>query len=256
MDKGPGWWLFLPVSSFGTVFAQVMMFGNVGRDSGFWSTEERTSVGEAGDVLKAVGVFDGIGGVFAPGKGGVAGDKDAGDGDGVEVVLAEVLDDNGAGVADVGFGDFVGSKGSGNRNGAVEIVGVGGAEAGNSAAGLRPGGSELRVGVNDAANLGEFAVEQGVGVEVTGRVQGAFDDFAVEVGDDEVGRGEGRVIDAAGLDDDKGLPPSLSGRSPAGVAKGVGRQAATGDFLVSVKDLFAEGFEEHDVFFLSWRQNW
>ncbi len=90
------------------MFAQVMMLRNVDRDSGIWSAKQRTPESEAGDVLETVGVFNGGSGVFSPCKRGVPCYKDAGDGDGVEVVFAEVLDDNGAGVADVGFGDFVG----------------------------------------------------------------------------------------------------------------------------------------------------
>ena len=69
----------------------------------------------------------------------------------------------------------------------MEVVGVGGAEAGNRAAGLRPGGGELGVGVDDAADLREFAVEQGVGVEIARGAQVAFDNLAVEIGDDQVG---------------------------------------------------------------------
>ena len=69
----------------------------------------------------------------------------------------------------------------------MEVVGVGGAEAGNGAAGLCPGGGELRVGVDDAADLGKLAVEQGVRIQIAGGAQGAFDDLAVEIGDDQVG---------------------------------------------------------------------
>jgi hypothetical protein len=236
------------------MFAKVMMLRNVDWNAGLGSPQERAAEGKAGDVFKNIGVFDSGGGVFTPGEGGVAGDKDAGDGDGVEIVFAEVLDNDGTGVADVGFGDFLGGEGARNGNGAVKVVGVGGAEAGNRAAGLRPGGSELGVGVNDAADLGKLAVEQGVGVEVAGGIQGAFDDLAVEIGDDEIGRLEGGVIDTAGLDDDEGLPPGpvkTHSFHAAGVSKGVGRQAAAGYLLVGVKDLFAERFEQHDVFFLS-----
>ena len=34
----------------------------------------------------------------------------------------------------------------------------------------------------------------------------------------------------------------------AGVAEGVGSEAAAGDLLVGVEDLFAEGFEQHGGF--------
>ena len=66
------------------------------------------------------------------------------------------------------------------------------------------------MGVDDAADLGKFAIEQGVGVEIAGGAQRAFDDFAVEVGDDEIGGLEGGVVDAAGLDDDERLGPVRS----------------------------------------------
>ena len=88
------------------MFAHVVVLGDVGRDSGFRSAEEDAAEGEPGDVFEHVGVFDGIRGVFAPGEGGVAGDEDAGNGEGVEIVRAEAADDDGAGIADVGFGDF------------------------------------------------------------------------------------------------------------------------------------------------------
>jgi hypothetical protein len=244
--------LFLAVSGFWTVFTQVMMLRNVDGDSGFGSAQERTSEGEAGNVLQTVGVFDGLGGALTPSEWGVAGDKNAGDGNWVQVVLAEVLDDDGTGVPDVGFGDFVGGEGPRDGNRAVEIVGVGGAEAGDGAAGLRPRSCELRVRVNDAADLGELAVEQSVGVEIAGRVERAFDNFAVEIGDDQIGGGERGVIDAAGLDDDEGF--RAGSVDSTCVAKGVGRQAATSDFLVGMEDLFAERLEQHD-FSLSFRRD-
>jgi hypothetical protein len=69
----------------------------------------------------------------------------------------------------------------------VKVVGVRGAEAGNGAAGLRPGRGELGVGVDDAADLRKFAVEQRVRIEIARRAQRALDDVAIEIGDDKVG---------------------------------------------------------------------
>ena len=192
---------------------------------------------EAGNVLENVGVFHGFRGRLSPGKGGVAGNQDSGDGDGVEMVEAEATDDDGAGVADVAGGDFFGGEGFGERDGAMEVIGVGGSQAGDRTAGLRPGGSELGMGVDDAADLGEFAVEQGMGIEIAGGAQAAFDDGAVEIGDDEVGGGEGSVVDATGLDDDQG--PFAAAVDTAGIAEGVGRETATGDFLVGFENLLA-----------------
>ncbi len=111
-------------------------------------------------------MFHGLGGRFSPGKRRVTSDQHAGNSDGVKPLAAEAADDDGAGVAHIGLGDFFCGERLGHRNRAVEVVGVGGTEAGNGPAGLCPGGGELRVGVDDAANLGKLAVEQGVGVQI------------------------------------------------------------------------------------------
>jgi hypothetical protein len=176
----------------------------------------------------------------------MSGDENSGDGKGIEIVLTEAPEDDGAGVADIGFGDLFGGEGLSDGNRAVEVVGVGGAEAGNFASGLRPGGGELRVGVDDAANGGEFAIEEGVGVEIARWAQVAFDDFSIEIGDDHVRGGERAVVDATGLDDTERL--GTGSVDSAGVAEGVRSEAAAGDFKVGVEDLFAKRFEEHGDF--------
>jgi len=65
-----------------------------------------------------------------------------------------------------------------------------------------------------------------------------FDNLAVEVGDNEVGGGEGCVVDSAGFDDDEGLRTGAV--DSAGIAEGVGGEAAAGDLEVCMEDLFAE----------------
>jgi len=148
------------------MLALVMVFGNVNRNSGVGRFQQGAAVGEACYVLKDIGVFDGLGGCFTPDKWGMAGDEDSGNGERIEIVPSEAADDDCAGAANVGFGDFFGSQWLGDRDGAVEVIGVGGAEARNRAACLGPGGSELRVRVDDATDGREFAIEQGVGVEI------------------------------------------------------------------------------------------
>ena len=74
----------------------------------------------------------------------------------------------------------------------------------------------------------------------------AFDDFAVEVGDDHV-RGLKRVvIDTAWLDDTEGLRACAV--DTACIAECVWGETAAGDFLIGVEDLFAKRFEEHGDF--------
>jgi hypothetical protein len=97
--------------------------------------------------------------------------------------------------------------------------------------------------VDDAAQLRKFAVKQGMGVEIAGGAQMAFDDFAVEIGDDQIGGNEGCVIDAAGFDDDKRLSPGSVNTLTtyaAGIAEGVWGEAAPGDFLIGFENLLTE----------------
>src|SRR5271157_2276749 len=189
-----------------------MVFGNVqgnsvtGRSRKLRAGAQQDSAeGEAGDVFEYVSVFDCFGRGSSPGERGVAGYQDAGNGYRVETLGAEATDDNGPGIADVRLGDFFRGEGFGDRNRAMEVVGVGGAEAGDRAAGLGPGGGELGVGVDDTPDLEELAVKQGVCIEVAGGAEGAFDDCAVEIGDDKIGGSQRGVVHAAGLDDDERL---------------------------------------------------
>ena len=57
---------------------------------------------------------------------------------------------------------------------------------------------------------------------------------------------KGGVIDAAGFDDDQRLGSGAV--NATGIAEGVRSQAAAGNLLVGVEDLFAECFEHHGVF--------
>ena len=89
-------------------------------------------------------------------------------------------------------------------------------------------------------------VGEGVGVEVRGGVQVAFDAVAVEVGDDHVLGAEIVVVDARGLDDDE----ALLAVDAACVAEGVEDEAAANEFKVGFEDFFAEGLEQHLASFL------
>ena len=100
--------LALTISRFGTVLPEVMMFGNVqwnsktGRSGKVWrGVDEDAPKCKPGNVFKDIGVFHGLGGVFAPGKGGMPGNQDAGNGQGIKVFRAEAADDDGGGVADI-----------------------------------------------------------------------------------------------------------------------------------------------------------
>jgi hypothetical protein len=63
--------------------------------------KQHAAEGEPGDVLEDVGVLDGLGGVFAPCKRGVAGHQHPGDGNRIEFTRAKAANNDRAGVADV-----------------------------------------------------------------------------------------------------------------------------------------------------------
>lgn len=64
----------------------IVVFADVGGDGACRGIQSNGAEGEAGDVFEDVGVFDGVGGIFAPGKGRMAGDEDSRDGDGVQIL--------------------------------------------------------------------------------------------------------------------------------------------------------------------------
>ena len=86
--------------------------------------------------------------------------------------------------------------------------------------------------MDDSADGGKFAIEMQVCGEIGRWAQGTFDDFSVEVGDDEVGGLHRLVRHAAGLDGDQagGTVDSTS------VAEGIEDEAAADDFEICFKD--------------------
>jgi hypothetical protein len=89
--------------------------------------------------------------------------------------------------------------------------------------------------MDDAADLGKFTIKKGMGIEVTGRAQVAFHEFAVKVSDNQVGSGEGLVIDAAWLDDHEGLRARTVDSTD--IAEGMRGETAIGDLAVSMQNL-------------------
>ena len=77
-----------------------VVFGNIHRDAAIGQfrqaggTDKAGAEGEPGDVLKNVGVFDGFRSGPSPGKGRMSGDKDAGNGNGVEILGPEAPDND------------------------------------------------------------------------------------------------------------------------------------------------------------------
>ena len=82
--------LSLAVGGFGSVFALVMVFGNVQRNCEIGQSrtpcgaEQNSAEGKAGDVFQHVSVFDGFGRIFSPREWCVAGNQHAWDCHGIE----------------------------------------------------------------------------------------------------------------------------------------------------------------------------
>ena len=88
--------------------------------------------------------------------------------------MLEGAKNDGAGILFVFRSDFVGLQIFGDRHGAVESVGVSGAEARDGAAGLGPGDGEFGVGVRDTADVREGFVEFEMRGKVGGRRAGCL----------------------------------------------------------------------------------
>ena len=100
-------------------------------------------------------------------------------------------------------------------NGAVEIIRVGRAVAGDAAAGLGPAGRVRGVGMDHAAYFGESLVDLYMGGGVRGGLIVAFDDIAFQVNNDHIIGGQFVIIHAAGLDgEEAGFPVDLTDIAP------------------------------------------
>src|SRR5579862_6656007 len=175
-NYNPGRQCLLAVSGFGSVFAKVVAVEESLGDSFAGSFEGEGVVGHFGDVFEDYGVVGGVVRGASPGEGGVAVDEAGGDGKRVDFALFEVMDDGCAGLVDVAASDGFVGEGWGAGDGAVEVVGVGGAERRDGETGLGEAGGELGVGVDYGSDGGKFAVEKRVGVEVGGGFELPVDD--------------------------------------------------------------------------------
>jgi len=219
------------------MLALIVVFAHVLRNGLNGGIEQTGSEGEPGDVFKDIGMFNCLGRRSSPCERCMAGNKNSGNSDGVKLLGAKTADNDSPRIAYVARRDLLSSEGVCYRDRTMKVVGVRGSKAGNGLACLGPGCGELGMRVNNPANLWKLAVKQGVGVQIAGGAKIAFHDFAVKIGNDQVGRGEGSVIDSARLDHDQGFG---SGAIDAtGIAKGVWSETATRDFLVGAENLLA-----------------
>ena len=199
--------------------------------------------GHAGDLLQHHGMVHGLRRVLAPGEGAVVAADHAGHMHGVDIAGFEGLHDDHAGVVLVARVNLLGGQAARAGHGAVEVVGVCGAVAGDVAAGLGPAHRVRAVGVHDAAQLRERLVEHQMGLGVGGGVEGALDDLAVQGEDHQLVGGQILVGHAGGLDDHQPFLPVDAGH----VAPRVGDKAPAGQFHVGLIDGLFQRFKHKSL---------
>ena len=131
----------------------------------------------------------------------------AGNMEGIDLLVAEGLDNGVAGVALVIFSGFLRGQGAAKRNGAMEMIGMGGAITGQGPPRLGEHGGGGAVRVTDAGDSCKGAVEHQMRGGVGGRAEFAFHLAAGgELHDHEVIVTQVGVVDAAGLDHHQARP--------------------------------------------------
>src|ERR1700730_10777641 len=128
-----------------------------------------------------------------------------------------------------------------HRDRTVEVVGMGGAEAWNWLAGLRPRGRILGMGVGDATDFRESMIEDKMRGQVGGGPQSAFDDLAIEIGDHQMLWFHLRVRNPAGLDHYQFLVPG----DATGIAEGIKYQSLSHQFQIRFQHLFPQSRQKH-----------
>ena len=101
--------------------------------------------------------------VFSPGKGSMTAADDGGNMNRVHSPLPERLRDDFAGVGLIVLFNFLRRQTPGAGDGAIEIIGVGGAISGDIPASLRPAYGIRAVGMDNAAQFGKGVVQDQVG---------------------------------------------------------------------------------------------
>ena len=195
--------------------------------------------GHFGYFFQHHGMVDGLGRVLTPGEGAVAVADDARHSHRVNAPAGESLDDDLAGVLLVVLVQFFFCQVTGTGHGTIEVVGVGGAVAGNVLPGLGPGHRVGAVGVDDAAQGREGLVQFQMGFRVAGGVQVSFHPVAVQIQHHQVFRRQFVVFHAGGLDDHKAALP-VDARH---IAPGIGHEVPAGQFHIGLVDLFAQLFQ-------------
>lgn len=145
------------------MFARKVLFEHVGLEGYGPGVEGEGVEGHAGDCFEDRGVFEGLLNGDPPGKGRVARREHGGTVQGR--AITKRFNDDPARAFFVRV-HFIGRELAGDGDRAMEIIGMGRAEAGNGPAGLCPRYGVVRMGMDDAADVWEGAVEGDVGGKI------------------------------------------------------------------------------------------
>lgn len=233
--------LFLSVIRARPVFAQMMLFQDVPGDGTQGGIQGGRAEGHVSAHFKGDAVLERVHGVFSEGERCVMDLQDGRHFEWAELQLAQALDNGDAGEMLIVLRDFSGCERAHQWDGAVKVVRVRGAEAGNLTTRLRKHGGMQAVRVRDAADLGEFTVKDEMRFRVGGGPEAALHHPAIQVEDDDVGGRELQIIHAAGFDG-----PEAGGTvHAADVAPSQAYEAAGLQGTIGFTDLFAEILEGH-----------
>ena len=162
-----------------------------------------------------------------------------GNGHGIQIPVPEGFNDDGAGALFVILIQLFLGQVPGAGDGTVEIVGMGGAVAGNIPAGLGPGHRVGTVGMDNAPQLGEGLVQLNMGFGIGAGVQGALHHIALQVQDHQHIGCQLLVLHTAGLDDHQTLFPVNTGH----IAPGIGDQIPAGELHIGFINLLLQFFQ-------------
>src|SRR5690625_2408888 len=194
-EKG---WSILAVVSVFAVLTQVVFVYNGLLERRYIGAQGAREVRHFCDLFQNHSVINRLSRVFTPGKWRVAGN----DAHGCfhRAAVLETVGNLYAGFLFVVAFDLLIAHHSGDRNLAIGVVCVGGAETGNRLLSLGPGSGVGGVGMGDAANVVEVAIQVCVGFGVRGRTHFALDNVVVEIDNDNIVHFHLFIGDAAGFD--------------------------------------------------------
>jgi len=190
--------LFLAVVGTGTMLAEEMLVPQMRRGLRCCRSEGQGLDRHVGHGLKGDGGFHGLGSRWSPNEWAMIPDENGRNAERIDPL--ETLYDDVAGFPLIFAIYFLGRHTARERDRAVEVIAMGGAEAGNLTRSLSKCHGRAGVGVNHGTDAGEIQEQATVGGCIGRRAQITLHDITIKVHDDHVFRLQLGVIHTARLD--------------------------------------------------------